>query len=275
MTLTDSIAIACPVCKTSVIKRGDSVCCDKCGRKFAQTSDKFINLVPEDKFEGESFKSWEARQGVFIGWFKNIMNETLAWETKGLFGELFEYTGDVKGLTLDVGCSDGHISGYIKDAVYVGIDPYDGWFLNERPAYMDRVYPIDKDKLIFIKGFGEYLPFGDGVFDNIIITNALDHSYSPYQMLGEALRALKRDGRLYLMHENPDLLNKIMRSDLRQIYRSVFRRLRQLILIGSVHTPHIKLDRKELDDWLCRNFVFESKLSKERSHIFYKSIKKA
>jgi ubiquinone/menaquinone biosynthesis C-methylase UbiE len=51
-----------------------------------------------------------------------------------------------------------------------------------------------------IKGFGEELPFDDDRFDLAIITNALDHTQDPAQVLREVRRVLKRGGYFAQFH---------------------------------------------------------------------------
>ena len=275
VTVCDGVVVVCSVCKSPLERRCDSIFCPRCRREFLQKSEKFINLLPEDKLQEKNFNSWQIRQGHFLGWNKKIMNEALASEVRSLYDEFSEYTGKIKGLTLDVGCADCKMNSYLKQTRYIGIDPYEGWILENRPAYMEKIYPIDKNNLVFIRGFGEYLPFGSGVFDNVIISNALDHSSSFYDMLEEAARVLKSSGGLYLMHEKPGLMNKIARKTLSRIYQSIKRRFKQYVLIGYFKSPHIKISEEELEKWLRRYFEFESKLSDKHPHIFYRSIKKS
>jgi ubiquinone/menaquinone biosynthesis C-methylase UbiE len=272
--LSGSIEIVCPICKFPLLQEDDVISCINCGRKYVQASVKFINLVPEDKFRGNSFKKWQSRQRIFIGWSKNIMNEAIAYDSKNLYDEFAEYIGSIKGLTLDVGCADGQMNNYLKTTKYIGIDPYEGWVLDERPEFMEKLYPVDKKNIIFVKGFGEYLPFGDCILDNVIISNALDHSSSLCLMLNEAKRVLKLGGGLYLMQENISLINKIKGKNLSGLYQMVKRRLMQGFLIGSFCSPHIKVNKEYIDKWLSGYFDFTSKLSHTSSHIMYRALKK-
>lgn len=267
------IQIACPICKSSLREEADYILCGKCSRKFPQTNKKFINLFPEDKLKEAGFDLWHKRQSVFLGWAKNVMNESLAQEAKSLYDEFAQYIGSIEGVTLDIGCADGQLNNYFKKTKYIGIDPYEGWVINERPDYMKKIFPVDENNLIFVKGLGEYLPFADATFDNVIISNALDHSNHPYDMLREATRILRRNGRLYLMHENPALLNKLKRRNLGGIFRMAKRKLKGLIFTGTIKTPHIRLDKESLEGQLHCCFVFESKFSRNRSHMLYKAIK--
>jgi hypothetical protein len=94
-------------------------------------------------------------------------------------------------------------------------------------------------------------------------------------MLREATRVLRHNGRLYLMHENLALLNKLKRKSLGDIYRMARRKFKGLIFTGTINTPHIRLDKESLEGQLRCGFVFESKFSRNKSHMLYRSTKKS
>ncbi len=271
--LNNSIAIVCPICKAPLTRINDAIICKACNRKFTQPSDKFTSLVPEDKLQDLDFKSWETRQNIFLGWYHRIMDEAIVTKDKNLYDEFAGFIGNIKGLTLDIGCADGQMNSYLKETQYIGIDPYEGWIINERPSYVDKMFPIDRGNLIFIKGLGEFLPFNDKSIDNVIISNALDHSISPYKMLEEGQRVLKPGGMLLIMHENPSLLKKIRSKGFFGLIAIIRRRIMQKIFVGSIHSPHIKIDKTMLEKWLNQSFKVVTKPSKKGTHIFYKALK--
>lgn len=100
------------------------------------------------------------------------------------FGEFCMYHGAV----LDIGCgpqtSLAHYEPFRSDEVdFVGIDPLEG----QQPR-----------EFAFIKGLGEYLPFIDNIFDQVLFVTSLDHFIDPVNPLKEAKRVLKQDGEILI-----------------------------------------------------------------------------
>jgi len=88
-----------------------------------------------------------------------------------------------QGTVLDVGCDDVTISAALFPAgcQYVGLDPFAQ--INER---------------FRIIGCGEFLPFCNEAFDNVVLNTSLDHMLDYQQAIAEAARVLKPDGFLWL-----------------------------------------------------------------------------
>jgi SAM-dependent methyltransferase len=84
------------------------------------------------------------------------------------------------GLVLDVGCGPQASPSYLtQTAQVVGIDPLRG----EQPR-----------GFTFVQGIGEYLPFRDRMFDQILYATSLDHIIDPLRSLTESSRCVKNDG---------------------------------------------------------------------------------
>lgn len=87
------------------------------------------------------------------------------------------------GNVLDIGCGPQPIPSYLIDhpvSKIVGIDP---------------VSTQEDHPFRFVSGFGEFLPFEDGVFDCAILGTTLDHYYLLDRGLSEVARVLKPGGR--------------------------------------------------------------------------------
>ena len=88
------------------------------------------------------------------------------------------------GLILDIGCGPQTYPSYLPETgQVVGIDP----LIGEQPR-----------RFSFVQGLGEYLPFRDETFDQILYASSLDHLIDPRRSLAEAKRCLKPDGRINL-----------------------------------------------------------------------------
>jgi hypothetical protein len=97
-----------------------------------------------------------------------------------LFADWSRFHGNV----LDVGVGPQKVPSHMRyaaggDATFWGIDPLRG----EQP----REYG-------FVQGLGEFLPFGDGIFDQVLFVTSLDHFIDPRVPLREARRVLAAGG---------------------------------------------------------------------------------
>src|SRR5262249_5914211 len=81
---------------------------------------------------------------------------------------------------LDVGCGDGTVA--LGIAAAVGAERVAGVDVKVRPAAAIEVTPYD----------GRRLPFPDGAFDAVILSDVLHHCEDPAAVLREALRVAAR-----------------------------------------------------------------------------------
>lgn len=264
----------CPICKSSLEVNDDKYSCKSCQEIFPQTNAKFINLFPDSSIKEQGFESWETRQKSFLNWVDKIWEKKLAEQTKGLYIELANFIGDIDGLTLDIGCCQGYMNNWLKNTSYIGIDPFEGWVTEERPDFMRELYPVDYNNFIFIKGLGELLPMKNSSFKNILMLNTLDHSSDPYKMLTEANRVLKKEGQLFIMHENPSLINKIVSAGFKENFRRVMRKMKRIFILKAAHSDHIHFSLKNLNEFLRDKYEVNSEFSKKNTHIFLRCVKK-
>lgn len=106
------------------------------------------------------------------------------------FAEFCNFHGNV----LDVGVGPQQVPTHIeycqkKDIFFVGIDPLKG----EQP----RFYP-------FVLGLAEFLPFNNGVFDQVLYVTSFDHFIDPDLAIIEAKRVLKDTGELCIWFGEKD-----------------------------------------------------------------------
>ncbi|MDG2450045.1 MAG: methyltransferase domain-containing protein [Saprospiraceae bacterium] len=109
-------------------------------------------------------------------------------------GNLKEYVDfahfcDYRGYVLDIGVGPqkkpSHFDGFESpDVTFVGIDPLVG------------SQPRD---FTFFRALGEYLPFQDNIFDQVIFATSLDHFLDPFIALMEAKRVTKNDGEILVL----------------------------------------------------------------------------
>jgi len=112
---------------------------------------------------------------------------------KKLFGRADKIYSQIKefiipGRVLDLGCGDGEVGKIcsLKNEVVL--------------ADIYKNNNIPKTGLRFrIFGQGEKIPFNDGEFSNVLLLTVLHHSDNPLQVLKEAVRVVKRGGRIIVI----------------------------------------------------------------------------
>ncbi len=89
-----------------------------------------------------------------------------------------------RGAILDIGVGPQRIPSHFEcaarsDVFFAGIDPLRG----DQPR-----------EFAFVQGLGEYLPFREGFFDQVLFVTSLDHFIDPRRPLSEARRVVKPEG---------------------------------------------------------------------------------
>jgi len=100
---------------------------------------------------------------------------------------------------LDLGCGPYPLSIAFEDCHIVGLDP----LVQE---YERAGFPLSEftDRVTFVRGFAEDMPFASGSFDAIISVNAIDHVDDFPAAAREILRTLKPGGLLRMqVHYHP------------------------------------------------------------------------
>ena len=192
--------LVCPICKTGPLRyekssQAESLTCPEC-KKIYRIESGIPNMLPDgissSLLKDGSWKSWSKRLDNFILWRKRTWNgsseadelQTSAFALKERFVEFTALKNSSKKI-IDIGCGDGGIRAMLGECDYYGIDP----LLIEKHRY---VFPI-------VKGIGEYLPFGDGVFDEVILSQVLDHCNSIDELITEIIRVTGKNGSVNVM----------------------------------------------------------------------------
>lgn len=99
------------------------------------------------------------------------------------YARMVEFLENCHGTVLDVGCDNPELSASLfpQTATYVGLDPF-----------CEVAHPFR------VIGVGEYLPFLDASFDNVVFNTSLDHILDWRRALSEAKRVLTKQGSLYV-----------------------------------------------------------------------------
>ena len=111
-----------------------------------------------------------------------------------------ELLGKAGGKALDIGCGEGKFTRALT-ALYgdvSGIDVKERQIEAARQAAKSEGVAVD-----FRVASGEALPWTDASIDMVAFSNSLHHMPDPAKALGEAVRALKQNGVLYVMEPVP------------------------------------------------------------------------
>ena len=206
--------LACPECKNFSVEvksfltkhneiiKGE-ISCSSCHREYP-INEGIPNMLPDElrlkKIPKESsWREWGKRLSLFKqrmkGWTEEDSRKTIA-----IYDELLRHFCPIKGSALEVGCGNGVVRHFLnRNAEYWGIDPEKDWILHPLHSFMEDIFPCLKEPFPFIKGVGEYLPFRDESFDNVINIATLDHVNSPSQVFEESYRVLKDKGQMLLL----------------------------------------------------------------------------
>lgn len=221
--------LACPICKgyplelrvlksTGEVVIKGVISCSFCGRKYP-INEGISCMLPDQlrkddilekkkqKIELESINTWSKKQKIFLNWLNKWdatdSSNKIRMESEKRLQKFFD-SYELKDSILDIGCGRGEIRPYLKNNEYIGIDPAN--FIME-----GLTKEID---FPFIQSTGEYLPFRDESFDNILILAVLDHVIDPNIVLKESFRVLRSEGCIHILSslEAENLGKKVIRK---------------------------------------------------------------
>ncbi len=130
----------------------------------------------------------------------------------------------VAGPILDLGGGTGRVSSQLRSLVGKAVVTDFSILMLRQTTGKGDLWPV--------RAMGEALPFPDGVFDRVLIVDALHHFRNQRDAIGESLRVLRPGGRLAI--EEPDIRRFVVRA-------VAF--LENLFLMGShFHEPRQIMD---------------------------------
>lgn len=175
----------CPVSKEPLTKKNNTLTTPK--YTYSKISDVW-NFIPDgiSEFSNENWKTWEKLQANGMVSYEQAPNKNLGVGKRTDFLQFAKFC-NFNGLILDIGVGPQKKPSHLdycqskKDLFFIGIDPLIG------------VQPRD---FSFVLGLGEYLPFRDKLFDQILYVTSLDHFIDPVITLQEAKRTIKDHGEI-------------------------------------------------------------------------------
>ncbi len=174
--------LSCPVTKESLKENEGELTSSK--YSFSK-KDGFWNFIPQtlEELNAPLWKVWNQLQDNGVSSYNNSPTNNLGVGPRKDFMQFAEFC-KLKGLILDVGVGPQKAPTHIEfntnpDVTFVGLDPLAG------------AQPRD---FIFVQGLGEYLPFKNELFDQVLFVTSLDHFIDPVIALEEAKRVVKNTG---------------------------------------------------------------------------------
>ena len=141
------------------------------------------------------FVQWDDGQSAYEGWEQSTVEDYK--KEREVDAPVYDHI-KMSGRVLDVGGSIGAIRDFLpKGTEFVSVDPFLGCTDHIPPAKI-AVYPCLSERLNFIAGCAEFLPFQAQCFDWVHMRSMLDHVHSPDLALMEARRVLKLGGKLVI-----------------------------------------------------------------------------
>ncbi|MCK4594084.1 methyltransferase domain-containing protein [bacterium] len=130
------------------------------------------------------------------------------------------------------------------DALFIVHDPALERFLTgPTPLYPGLYGEALERPMTFAAGFGEELPYRDGVFDEFVCAAVLDHALDPRRVLAEGLRCLKPVGNVLVIVQCTGMAGgerTLLRPFGRRLLRAFRHPLRALKrLFGGAKDPHL------------------------------------
>lgn len=156
-------------------------------RYFFDPINKYWNFMPKQNLSSlnREWDIWKKLQDNGESSYNNDPQHNLGVGRRNDFLEFAEFC-KFHGTILDIGVGPQKNPTHLKyskrkDFFFIGLDPLKG------------AQPKDYS---FVQGLGEYLPFRDELFNQVIYVTSLDHFIDPGITLKEARRVLKKKGQI-------------------------------------------------------------------------------
>ena len=177
----------CPEEKTNLSLVNNKLVTQKNDVYEKDEKDNFWNFIPKNLkiFDKDRWASWNILQENGVTTYANDASKNLGVGPRKDFLDFAEFC-NFYGLVLDIGVGPQkcptHIQYNKKEKVFfIGIDPLKG----DQPR-----------DFAFVEGLGEYLPFKNELFDQVLFVTSLDHFIDPTVALKEAKRVMKKDAEM-------------------------------------------------------------------------------
>ena len=269
--------LRCPICKSKLLEQTGALRCEFCNSLYQQEKGiyDFRGGFDNPLFDTVIMKKWRRIQERV-----EKIYGTLSYDFEGEIDGVKEiYTEEFKlgGVILDIGGHQGRLRHFLEDrSGYISIDPFMDVFdkIVETEGLVDA-YPCLLEPCNFVAGYGEHLPFQSEMFDWVHLRSVLDHFYSPFSVIKESIRVLKKGGKILIGSAViggdsviPDDGIKILASIKRRFQIQGFRGLLEAIY-GRLKVRFAGIEEGHMKEWSYKElvtFIGESGLEIEKVH---------
>ena len=162
--------------------------------KIPSSNQNITRIIPDNEIvKMDDQKSWQMIQDRYEKRTGHQKPESYLKFARDLAGQFKKFVG-IRGWVLDIGCGNGkYASGTYESMEHeyldkgnniIGLDPLESF---------ETRFPV-------VRGFGEDIPFQDGVFDAVVIATTLDHVIDPLKVLNESKRVMTNNGRIFIQN---------------------------------------------------------------------------
>ena len=150
-------------------------------------------------------REWTNKQGQLMRWTRDeaMFKEVEVAYAHNMYEKYFATRGLLTGSVIDVGGGWGLFRNWWRTdtgTCFVVHDPGAERFMTNPPEVLQRLFRDGLARPVwFVEGYGEDLPYRDGVYDLAMIASALDHCADPPLVMQECSRVLKEGGRLLII----------------------------------------------------------------------------
>lgn len=141
---------------------------------------------------------------------------------------------------LEIGCGPAGAVALLNAGHRHGLDPLESFFASQKDVQQFR-----DQRVCYIAGHGEALPYPAGTFDLVILDNVLDHCEAPFLVLDEMNRVLKPGGIIFI------------RQNLYHIWGRFVRWVMEFASIDQGH-PHTFGSKRLIKEFNARGWVIKN-----------------
>jgi ubiquinone/menaquinone biosynthesis C-methylase UbiE len=158
---------------------------------------------------------------------------------------LVQYAGlPTPGLILDAGGGTGRVAQALKDFASQVIVADASLGMLQQAKIKDGLYVVCSET--------EKLPFPDGLFDRVIMVDALHHVYDQENTISELLRVLKPNGRVLI--EEPDIrllsVKLVALAEKLAFMRSHFLSPTSIAALFSSKDAQVQIEKDGFNSWV-------------------------
>jgi SAM-dependent methyltransferase len=256
--------LVCPICKGGLTFSPENILCTLCQTNFPQMPPGLLDLIPAYLFPRVD-SEWQERQLEMWGWYESLLaspSEAISTFNQD-YAPYAPMLTELSGSILDIGGGNGIVRHFLLEATtYVAIDPSVKW-LRAEWQLITNSFPHPQERLNFVRGVGEFLPFPAHSFDHVLSFWSLNHTVRPEMVFQEVFSVLRSGGRFLIVLEDMEprwgdmncLLSTIHEGNRKRAY--VISKVKSTIRLAPwpLQKDHIRIREADIVAWSAGRFA--------------------